>query len=56
VFLLLGDLPARQVTNLGGGRITVIATVLDLAYEGYRLHPHGYTARSLVMMPEILMQ
>jgi hypothetical protein len=56
VFLLLGDLPARQVTNLGGGRITVIATLLDLACEGYRLHPYGYTTRSLVMMPQMLMQ
>ena len=31
MFLLLGDLPARQVTSLEGDRITVIATLLDLA-------------------------
>jgi hypothetical protein len=37
VFLLLSDLPARQVTHLGGRRITVTAILLDLVCEGYRL-------------------
>jgi len=56
VFLLLSDLPARQVTNLADDRVTVTAILLDLACAKAIASPAWIHCKSLVMIPQILMQ